>query len=175
MKTISAKRNHGFVVAYVLFALTIMSLTIAAYARMRNGADNGVQMERVKDTLIQQADLIRSKLIVCATSFPNADNGSGFHPTYPATPASGLVKDLACPGQGTVAGNLWKGGDGIYEPPSIIELNGWHYINDATSVRITNSASSSYPPVLAGFTNAGKSIGPQASISSGSITVTITN
>lgn len=161
--------------AYVLFAITIMSLAIAALARMRNGADNGVQMEKVKETLVQQADLIRSKLLVCATSFPNGDNGSGVHPTYPATPSSGLVKDLACPGQGAVIGNLWKGTDGIYEPPSIVELTGWQYINDATSVRITNSASASYAPILAGFTNAGKSIGPQASVSSGSITVTITN
>lgn len=171
----SKPHSKGFVVAYVLFALTIMSLAIAAYARMRNGADNGVQMERVKDTLVQQADLIRSKLLVCATSFPNGDNGSGFHPTYPATPASGLVKDLACPGQGTAVGNLWKGTDGIYEPPAIVELTGWHYVNDATSVRISNSASASYAPILAGFTNAGKSIGSQASIASGSITVTITN
>lgn len=126
----------GFALVYVLAAIFLMGVLSAgmALAFRSNGQASGQQALAAQ--LVAQANLVRQKISQCAVEFPAGDNGTGFHPSYPATPVSGLVSDLACPGAPVGANNLWTGTDGTFLPRPPTGFTAWTYVNDATSVRI---------------------------------------
>lgn len=153
-------RASGFITSYVLTGILLLSIAIAGIAAMNRGGDSGKRQEQVRQAISGQVDLIRSKLISCVVVFPSGDNGTGFRSAYPGTPASGLVSDLVCPGEGA----LWPGGDGVSLPPQPRGFGQWNYANDASSIRITIELDGSDPRDRAGATHAARRFGPDASI-----------
>ena len=167
------RRARGFVLAYVLFAIALISLSIAALSRANTASDAGRKQAEVRDDLVQQAELIRAKLIACSLNYPAGDNGLGFRLAFPARPTSGEVPDLQCPGAPIGQTSLWLGNDGIYAPKRLVGLSTWQYAHDATSMRISISITSSTPYLTAGMNGAALKFGAQATVSDGVLTITL--
>jgi hypothetical protein len=147
---------------------------MAVLARTKNASDAGRRQAEVRDDLVQQAELIRSKLIACSLNYPAGNNGTGIRVTYPATPVNLEVGDLACPGAPVGSTALWSGSDGIYAPKLLIGFSTWKFSNDSSSMRIAITINSPTPSVQAGLQSAALKLGGQASTTANSVlTLTI--
>jgi hypothetical protein len=160
--------------AYLLAALAIASVVMTAWARLGNQAADGKRVADLRDAVVAQASLIRSKLLACTMTYPGGNNGLGFRLAFPAAPTGGLVADLLCPGTGTnINKPLWSTSDGIYAPRTLNGLSAWSYAHDAASIRIRISATGSGNVPTAALNNAALRYGAQASVSNGTLTVLI--
>jgi hypothetical protein len=167
------RQSRGFVVAYLLFAISIVMLLTVWVVKTRDLYGSGQQMADVRDSVLAQANLIRSKIIACTINFPAGNNGLGFRLPYPAPPGSGLVSDLDCPGAPTGAQGLWRGDDTIFMPPPPRGMSAWTFAHDATSIRISITATDLSTPVTAALDNVARRIG-QATYSTSTNTLAIT-
>jgi hypothetical protein len=149
----------------VLFSLALLSLTIAAVSRNSINADAGRRQAEVSDALVQQVEVIRSKILACGLTYPAGNNGLGYRLAFPAVPSSALVADLQCPGAPTGQKELWAGQDGIYAPQVPMGLSAWQFQHDAASMRISIQIASSTPYLTAGMKAAARRLGPQALLS----------
>lgn len=130
-------RQHGAGFAYVLAIIALMVATSTTfYSTARNSHQQQAQYEARK-ALTNQVAAIRTKVLMCGMAYPNGNNGTGFHPRFPATPNSGLLVDAVCPGSGL---SLWNATDGVFYPPLVRGFTAWTYTNDGTSVRVTSQA-----------------------------------
>lgn len=136
----SRRHGEGFAAATVLFAIGLFVLLgTVTMATSRSNA-KARQFQETKDQIVAQAELVFSTLVLCRTIYPAADNGTGFHKAYPATPAApGLVSALVCPGQ--PGQSIWSGDARAMSPRLLPGFGAWTYVNDAASVRIQLVAS----------------------------------
>lgn len=169
------KKASGFALGYALFALAILSLTIAALARVNGQGADGKRMADTRDEVIQQVNLIRAKLIACSVYFPGGDNGLGYRLQLPVTPTSSLVVDAVCPGNPNTNKSIWSLSDGVYMPRSLTGLSSWSYKHDASSARISITAVSGGNAMTAALNNAALRFGVQASVSGSTLTLLIAN
>ena len=161
----------GFILAYVLFAISLISISMAVLARSNSTSDSGRKQAEVRDDLVQQAELIRAKLIACSVNYPAGNNGTGLRATYPATPVNSEVADLVCPGAPAGATALWSGLDGIYSPKVLTGFSTWKFSNDTTSMRIVITINSSTPSLQAGLRSAALKLGEQANTTANSVLI----
>ena len=168
-------RSRGFIIPYVVAGLVLLSLTMMMLARMNVGRGDGERMANTRDELVNQASLIRAKLIACTVQYPGGDNGLGYRPQLPSTPATGLVSDALCPGNPGANKSLWTASDGIYAPRTLMGLSAWRYTHDATSARISVTAVSGGHTTTAALTNAALRFGAQASVTGTTLTIVIAN
>lgn len=167
------QKNRGLILGQILFSLAVLAIVVSSISAMtRNSADRE-RVSNLTDTITREAEIIRAKLLSCVISYPAGDNGTGFHPEYPARPASGLVADLACPGAPSASGDIWPGQDGISIPPVANGLSSWSYENDATSIRISISSIPGDTPAKAAINTAAKRFGSDASITANMVTFTL--
>jgi hypothetical protein len=174
MRQCPARKSRGFILGYALLGLALLSLTLMVIARMNSQGVDGRRMAETRDEVVQQAGLIRSKLLACTIAFPGGDNGLGFRLQFPAAPVSGLVADTLCPGNPNANKAVWSQGDGVYMPRTLTNLSAWRIAHDATSVRISVTAQSG-GWALAALNNAARRLGPQATVSGSTLTVVIAN
>lgn len=151
----------------------MMSLVIGATARMNTSGDNGRRMAQTRDELVQQASLIRSKIIACTVQYPGGNNGLGFRLQFPAAPVSGAVADALCPGNPNVSKSLWNPADGTYMPRQLAGFSAWGIAHDATSMRISITTTSGAQHDLAALTNAALKFGSQATLTGSTLTIII--
>ena len=134
-------RNHyqrGFAVfTYVLAALVLLGATTATMMLSSSRAQTGNQQWNETTAIIAQANLLRSKILDCASQ--SGDNLTANHKTYP-TGSAVAVTTITCPTTGTP--NVFTGTDGVFVPPPPTGFNAWIYTNDATSVRLQLKATS---------------------------------
>lgn len=129
------QRQNGFI-AYVFVVIAMLSMVAAAVAAMSRSGGRQQWNFETKNALMDASKIIRSRVIFCGIAFPAGDNGSGFHTRFPATPGTGNVTDLVCPGQ-PAPNNLWTGKGGLPLPTQPGGFAPWQYVNDGTSVRIS--------------------------------------
>ena len=180
MKTTAARptragvfSQRGFLMAYLMAVLAIASVVMVAWARLGNQATDGKRVAQLRDSVVSQASLIRSKQMSCTTTYPGGNNGLGFRLAFPAAPVSGLVADLLCPGNPNTNKSLWSTADGIYAPQTLNGLSAWSYSHDAASIRIIISVTGSGNVPTAALNNAVLRYGPQASMANGTLTILI--
>lgn len=168
--------ERGFILSYILVALVILVITVQGLRLITDGMDVQARTtDEAKEELLRQIGQIRATLQLCAVLFPAGNNGTGFHPSYPATPVSGQLRDAECPGVPNGNKNIWTSGQVGHLLPKIpMGFGEWQYINDADSIRIT------LDPVSAGdvvastiVTRAQRRIGENASISGDTFVVKI--
>lgn len=169
---------RGFVMGYVLFVIALCSVVVAGLSRATINADAGRRQAEVSDTLVQQVEIIRSKILACGIAYPAGNNGLGYRTAFPASPGSGLVADLQCPGAPNGAQALWSGQDGIYAPREAVGLSAWQFAHDASSMRISIEVTRATPYLTAGMASAGRRLGLQAQVtkpaqSAGVLTITL--
>jgi hypothetical protein len=129
---------YGFAATTALFAIALfVMLGFVASSTARNSA-RAEMFHATKDQMVAQRDLIANLLLLCRTVYPDGDNGTGFHPSYPATPAGGLVTSLVCPK--TAPQSIWFGDANAMKPRPMTGFTPWSYINDATSIRLEITA-----------------------------------
>ncbi|WP_432263147.1 hypothetical protein [Cupriavidus sp. TMH.W2] len=81
-----------------------------------------------------QANLIRARILLCGSDYPDGNNGTPYRPALPGGSVALFVSTLVCPG---TAQNLWTGTDGVTYPPTPkFMTRNWQYVNDATSARL---------------------------------------
>lgn len=173
--TANRSNSRGFVLGYVLLGLAIASVSLAVLARSSRGVAESRRMADLRDEIVSQASLIRSKLIACTVSFPGGDNGLGYRLQLPATPSTGKVADALCPGNPNLNKSIWSSGDGIFAPRQLAGFGDWTYTHDATSARIAITASSGGNVSSAALNNAALRFGTQASVAGSTMTVVIAN
>lgn len=173
--TAPRSNSRGFVLGYVLLGLAIASISLAVLARSGRGVAESRRMADLRDEIVSQASLIRAKLIACTVSYPGGDNGLGYRLQLPATPGSGKASDALCPGNPNTNKSIWTPVDGVYAPRALAGFGDWAYTHDATSARITITASSGGNVTSAALNNAALRFGTQASVVGNTMTVVIAN
>ena len=128
----------GFAAATALFAIALFVLLgFVASSNSRNNA-RAEYFHATKDQMVAQRDLIANLLVLCRAVYPDGNNGTAFHPSYPATPAApSYVTSLICP---KPARSLWSGDASAMQPRPLSGFTPWSYTNDATSIRIAITA-----------------------------------
>lgn len=124
--------------AYVLATISLIALISYGLAK-QSGSNAQLQAAfETKQTLIRQVQLIRSRILSCGIAYPTGNNGNGYvnRVRYPATPVSGKVRDLSCPGLPPGSDNLWTGMGGATVPLPPVAFSEWEYVSDATSMRL---------------------------------------
>ena len=137
-RRVSQRYQKGFV-GYIYFMLAMLSIVALSYSQITRSAAVSQHNYDSRQSIINQYQIIRSRIISCAIQYPGGNNGTGFHIQYPATPTGNLVSNLTCPGQ-SGSNNLWTGTGGSQLPLVPPEFNNWTYVNDATSIRISLTA-----------------------------------
>ncbi len=165
----------GFAAASVLFAIGLFVLFGAVAATTSRTNAKAKQFHETKESLIAQTDLISNTLTLCRTIYPSGDNGTTFHPQYPATPGDGLVASISCPGQ--MPEVIWSGDARSMAPRPLAGFAAWTYVNDATSIRIATTATNPGVPFYRDLMDAVvRKIGPaQAARSGDTMTITLFN
>lgn len=131
------RRQSGFVVAHLFFAIAMMGIVAAGFAAMSRDNASGKWKVETRKTLMAQASLIRDRIILCGVTYPSGNNGTGNHVAYPATPVSGQAVDLLCPGNPDTNKSIWTGRNGAIYPVLPSGFSAWQYVNDATNMRIS--------------------------------------
>jgi hypothetical protein len=157
----------------VLFAILVMSLTLRMLAAQHQAGDAGLKEAALRTAVVEQVELIRAKLIMCASNYPAGNNGLGYRLPYPAAPASGLVSDLQCPGAPAGWQTFWNGTDGVFAPKPLQGMSAWSYVHDATGIRVAISVQHSTSSLQAGLRSAALALGSQASVAGSTLTVTL--
>jgi hypothetical protein len=168
--------SRGFGMAYALTTLAILSLTVMVASRMAGRTADANRMSDMRDEVVSQAHLIRSKLISCMVSYPAGDPST--LDVLPATPASGVpVSVLTCPGDPATDKSLWKPVDGIFAPRPLSGLSTWVFIHatPSTAASISISAVGGGNPTSAALNNAALRFGAQARVIGSTLTVDIAN
>ena len=142
--------QRGVALAYILATIALASLAATYIAKSQRGVAQSQFNQDVKNSLTDPYTISRSRISGCAITYPAGNNGTGFHLVYPATPASGLVADLTCPGQ-SGSNNLWYGTGGLTFAAQHRSFLPWRYVNDATNIRITITAAVANNPTLQGI------------------------
>jgi Tfp pilus assembly protein PilX len=161
-------KQRGFaILIWVLMIAFLIGLIGSAVLR---GPDLGGALiaNQFVASLNTQAAVIRTRILSCATDYPQGNNLTAFNPRYPAAPTAVAVASLICPGS-TQA--LWNNADGITLPPRISGLGDWSYTNDATSLRISITATAAERVPL--LSNAAQQLGPQATVVDATLTWTL--
>ena len=139
-------KANGFAAATALFAIGLFVLLgVVASTTSRSNAKAKVFHE-TKELMIAQSDLISNMLILCRTIYP-AGNGTvlGVRGQYPATPLGGSIASISCPGQAPTL--IWSGDARAMAPRALPGYDGWKYVNDAESIRISISIGSTVTDV----------------------------
>jgi hypothetical protein len=136
------RHQAGIALSYVLAFIALVAIATTYFATTGRGVARSISNQENKVALLEQATLVRSRIIGCAVSFPGGDNGTGFRLPYPPGTTPVAVRDLVCPGQDG-ANNLWSGTGGLTLPAPPRIFNDWMYVNDASSMRISISAKTS--------------------------------
>lgn len=169
------KRERGIALAYVLAFLALMTLATTYLASTQRGVAQSLANQENKVALLEQATLIRGRIIGCVVSFPGGDNGTGVRVQYPAEPASSLVRDLTCPGQ-PGSNNLWSGTGGLTLPSPPRIFTDWSYQNDGTGLVISIDAASPGDPATLGVMDSiAQRLGPSASRAGNTLTIILMN
>lgn len=122
--------------AYLLYGITLIAIVSAAYAHLRNSEDQSQYIEESVNTLLAQVEVLKTKLFLCASIYPDGDNGidSELH-AYPAPSTSGnrdQVSNVTCPGAPAGANGLAFMGDGLPMPVPPPDFKPWEYEHKAT-------------------------------------------
>lgn len=164
----------GFIIAPILLLVGLIAAVAVAMATLSRNSSNAQGYRDATTQITQQSSMVRQALVDCALIYPMGDNGTIGAKAYPAGATLSNVDDLLCPGAPSPNG-LWVGRHGVFLPAVPSGTTGWKYINDATSVRIQLTATSTIAKaVLPGIaTNLGSAASTAASGSDVVLTVMI--
>ena len=167
--------NKGFAIGVILLCVALIAILAAGFAISSRGLPANIYTGACVSELVSQANLIRTKIGKCGVDYPEGDNGTSFHKTYPAGATETEVSALTCPGASAESNGLWTGIDGTFLPKTPTGFNSWKYFNDATSARIIiqTTSASSYGTCME--KTAAKFSNSEASVSGDTLTFTIIN
>ncbi|MCQ8897577.1 hypothetical protein NQT62_14135 [Limnobacter humi] len=132
------QRGRGFVTAYLLYGLALMSVVGLAYSRLYSNNEQARIVQQTVEEVNAQIEIIRSKVFLCAAVYPNGDHAqfNARHP-YPAPSNAQLNRDdlsnVKCPGSPGGALGLGQLGDGVPLPQTPPEFQPWVYEHTETN------------------------------------------
>jgi len=159
------KSQQGMSILILLLGAAVLSATLASMLAGGSGIASMSSSMNAISTTAAQASLIRSKILQCAIEYPMGDNATSYRKSYPGGALGASVDSLVCPGS---AQNLWSMNDGIAMPTVTAGFGQWQYANDATSMRILiTSTTSDRTAILQSIAN---KLGTQASVTGATLT-----
>lgn len=162
----------GFAAATALFSIALFVLLgFFASSTARNNS-RAELFHATKDQMVAQRDLIANLLVLCRAVYPDGNNGTPYHPSYPAALTPVPVTSLICPKPGL---SIWSGDASAMQPRPLPGFTPWSYTNDATSIRITISANEAGSTFYQNLLDAviAKIGNSQAKRSGGTLTITL--
>jgi hypothetical protein len=137
------RRPHGFILAYLMFALAIAGVVTVGLAQIRSRDVQAEVLTANVDRIVAAVTLIRGQLILCAATYPvgavvSVENSlqtvttefpvlSGPNPGALQARLGGLASDMNCPGRPGTSRNVWTGNDGVFFPPGAPGFAPWSY------------------------------------------------
>ena len=119
--------ERGMVVGPILWAVGILAVLMWLIGQGSSDFGAAMTADRISENLIAQASLIRGKIVECWLVTQGRPTAG-----WPATPASGLVSDLTCPGDPAASQNLWMGARPAPLPSPPLGFGAWTYAYSAS-------------------------------------------
>lgn len=142
---------RGFVVAYLLFALSLAGLVTVAISQLRNDDVQARKAAASVEGLVKAISIIEVKVKDgCRSEFVTGgtvtlDDGTTVNTNWPVfgtngvyTTGSGNAADVVCPGTSVEVESLWSGRDGVFFPahnPS--DFQPWQYVIQGSNGALT--------------------------------------
>lgn len=124
--------REGFVLGYLLFALALLSMLIAASGKLIGTQDNAKWIAMAKDKLEDQANLIMTQITTCAMLNTVASE-TEIAASYP-NGVNVTVSSLICPG---TSATIWDGSSGAFMPPVVSGFSDWRYFKFSSGTSAT--------------------------------------
>lgn len=161
-------RQRGVAILSMLFMAVVLAVAVT---RLMTATDTvGVRNQAESNYASQvaaQANLIRSRILLCASDYPDGNNGTAYRPALPAAALEVDVSTLVCPG---TTQSLWNGTDGVTYPPTPkMTTTVWVYVNDAVSARLAIAGDTAM------LSKAAARLGPDATLSGSNLTYKVAN
>lgn len=135
--TFRASSQRGFVLAYVLFSLALLSLVTVGVSRLRSANDQSEVIAQDVSRIDHDIDLLTLAVSVCATEAPlgaTVDSVNTAYPVLPDPSAPGALAfgaadatEMRCPGLPVAAQPMWTGRDGVFYPTPPPGFGPWRY------------------------------------------------
>lgn len=176
-----ARASQGFILAYVLFSLAVLSTVVTALSYLARSEHVHKQIESDVERIVGGARLLRMQTLLCAATYPLGAAaarvaGGTVVTSYPVhvdatstlRAGSGDASALVCPGAPAATRALWPGASNVFYPAPPAGFGAWSYqvADDGLTVDLSIQPSSS-PSGAATLRRAALQLGATASYSEG--------
>jgi len=162
------KKQAGYGILIFILITIVLGALLAASLSGGTSVASMMANNNASQMIVAQAGLIRSRILQCGTEYPSGNNGTAFRVIYPAATGLTNVSALTCPGNAT---NLWSQSDGVAMPVSISGFTAWQFANDATSMRLTTTSTTTDRTAI--LPNVVTLLGAQSSYAGSTLTWTL--
>lgn len=131
------RRARGFILAYVMYSLALLSVVTVAVSLMRSANDLSAESATQVESVDRAVDTLTLAVLMCATEAPVGAAVAGVATAYPLLPGAGAAPfafgtgdaaDLLCPGfDDPTLRPLWSGRDGLFLPQVPPGFGPWRY------------------------------------------------
>lgn len=128
---------RGFILAYVMYALALLSVVTMATALMRNANDLSGQTAEQVEQVDSAIDTLTMAVLLCATEAPVGTTVGNVTTAFPLLPGAapapfatgtGNADTLLCPGHADASRRpMWTGRDGLFFPRPPVGFAPWQY------------------------------------------------
>lgn len=121
---------RGFIMGYILFALVMLGVVVAALSRIEDSQADAKWVDRALTRLQENLQNSRVQVITCAALITsgNPDVGGG-QPQYPPQPVDNLLANVTCPQGSSPAIPLFDGSSGVFTPTPPAGFSPYTYVN----------------------------------------------
>lgn len=171
-------RGRGFILGYIMFALILLGVVVAAMSRMRDEQAGAEWVDRAQGTLRNNVQVIRTQVLLCAVT--NSSDAAGLVTAMPQSDDDvngDLLDSVQCPGAGN---KLFDGTNTVFLPRPPQGFAAWRYVNaigggGPTDGQIFVFTSTSDPNGVAAINRLSKTFGvDEMAVSSASGTTRLT-
>lgn len=155
---------------YVFVALGLMGVFFSVMGNTGRVNAAHVSDQITGSKIVSQAQTVQAELIACTVGYPLGNNGTAYRLTLPAAATAANISALTCPGKPVGNNLLFGSADSSALPAQMTGMGVWQFINDATSARLTLTATTgNYSSALA---YAATKLGSAAVVVGNTLTVT---
>jgi len=120
-------RARGFIMGYILFALVVLGVVVAALSRLQDQQSDAKWVDGALSRLKDNLQNSRVQILTCAALITTG--GTSAETQYPPQSDDGLLGSVTCP-QGTLAPmQLFDGSSGVFTPTPPSGFSPYTYVN----------------------------------------------